>query len=114
MREYSLQDSEYRKTVDLRNYRTLIENAIHSVTPSTEVNVEKDHYTLSPLPSKGELIMIGRVLAKPENLGRYCITRPVLFKGETVKTEKVSEDINESTIIEQANKDNTKKKGRPR
>jgi len=39
MREYSLQDSEYRKTVDLRNYRTLIENAIHSVTPSTEVNV---------------------------------------------------------------------------
>jgi len=58
--------------------------------------------------------MIGRVLSKPENLGRYCITRPVLFKGETVKDDNDSADINEKSITEQANKDKTNKKGRPR
>ena len=31
MREYSLQDPEYRKTVDLRNYKTIIEDSIHQV-----------------------------------------------------------------------------------
>ena len=68
MREYSLQDPEYRKTIDLTNYRTLIENTIHSVSPTINVEVYKDHYTIDPDPPKGDLIKIGRLLAQMNNL----------------------------------------------
>lgn len=59
MREYSLQDPEYRKTVDLRNYKKIIEDSVHEIAPSAVVTVYRDRYTLSPDLPKGDLIKIG-------------------------------------------------------
>ena len=80
MREYSLQDPEYRKTVDLRNYKTIIEDSVHQVSSDAIVTVFKDRYTITPDLTKGQLIKIGRLIAHT-NLGQYCMIRPILFKG---------------------------------
>ena len=103
MREYSLQDPEYRKTVDLRNYKTIIEDSIHQVAPDAVVTVYKDRYTITPDLSKGQLIKIGRLIAQT-TLGQYCMIRPILFKGEVIK----------DTHNSGQNEDDTKKKGRYR
>ena len=87
MREYSLQDPEYRKTVDLRNYKTIIEDSIHQVAPDAVVTVYKDRYTITPDLSKGQLIKIGRLIAQT-TLGQYCMIRPILFKGEVIEDDE--------------------------
>ena len=73
MREYSLQDPEYRKTVDLRNYKTIIEDSVHQVSSDAIVTVFKDRYTITPDLTKGQLIKIGRLIAHT-NLGQYWLT----------------------------------------
>ena len=103
MREYSLQDSEYRKTVDLRDYETIIVESVHEVSAAAIVNVYKDRYTITPDLTKGQLIKIGRLIANT-TLGQYCLIRPILFKGEVIK----------DTANSGQDKDNTKKKGRYR
>lgn len=103
MREYSLQDPEYRKTVDLRNYKTIIEDSVHQVSSDAIVTVFKDRYTITPDLTKGQLIKIGRLIAHT-NLGQYCMIRPILFKGEVIK----------DTHNSGQNEDDTKKKGRYR
>ena len=97
MREYSLQDPEYRKTVDLRNYKTIIEDSIHQVAPAAVVTVYKDRYTITPDLSKGQLIMIGRLIAHTK-LGQYCMIRPILFKGEVIDDTKECEPTKDDTI----------------
>lgn len=101
MREYYLQDPEYRKTVDLTNYSKLIEDAVHEVSPTTKVNVYSDHYTISPDLSKGDIIKIGRNLAQMSKLGQYCIIRSLLFKGEEIKPDSASSELNETENSEQ-------------
>lgn len=107
MREYSLQDPEYRKTIDLTNYRTLIENTIHSVSPTINVEVYKDHYTIDPDPPKGDLIKIGRLLAQMNNLGQYCIIRSLLFKGEKVRSH---DELKEKLSKKQTDKETQNRK----
>lgn len=101
MREYYLQDPEYRKTVDLTNYRKLIEDAVHDVSPTTKVDVYSDHYTISPDLPKGAVIKIGRNLAQMSKLGQYCIIRSLLFKGEEVKTDTELSELKEKEEMEQ-------------
>ena len=102
MREYSLQDPEYRKTVDLRNYKTIIEDSAHQVASDAIVTVFKDRYTITPDLTKGQLIKIGRLIAHT-NLGQYCMIRPILFKGEVINTDSSEQNEND-----------TQKKGRYR
>ena len=98
MREYSLQDPEYRKTVDLRNYKTIIEDSIHQVAPDAIVTVYKDRYTITPDLSKGQLIKIGRLIAQT-TLGQYCMIRPILFKGEVIEDDEVYLESCPSNVI---------------
>lgn len=112
MREYSLQDPEYRETVDLRNYKGIIENSVFAIAPTAVVTVYKDKYTITPDLPKGDLIKIGRLIAHTD-LGQYCMIRPILFKGE-VSREPIQPKNNEKIIQEQMNNKIPKKKGRCR
>lgn len=114
MREYYLQDTEYRRTVDLTNYKKLIEDAVHDVSPTTKVEVFTDHYTISPDLSKGDVIKIGRNLAQTDKLGQYCIIRSLLFKGEQVKESSSTLKLKEKINWEQKDINKHQKKGRCR
>ena len=50
MRRYTLASPESRKAVDLRDYKEVIEKAVHGVMPSAMVRVEKDAYYVHPTP----------------------------------------------------------------
>ena len=78
MRRYTLASSDARVNVDLRDFQTVIEDAIHEVMASAEVVVEKDCYYVSPTPSKGDAIRIGRQICK-SGLSQYCIQISKLF-----------------------------------
>lgn len=109
MRKYYLQDPDYKKTIDLTDYKKLIEDTVHEISPSTNVEVFKDHYTISPDMSKGEVIKIGRKLAQSNNLGQYCIIRALLFKGEDVQeSSHVSEQEQKECEKQKDNKKITK------
>ena len=94
MRLYTLTSSDARRTVDLRDYKDVIVNAITTVMIGKDVTVvvEKDSYTVSPAPSKGEAIRIGRAICKSK-LNKYCVQIPKLFTGEEIETK---EEIDES------------------
>ena len=112
MREYTLHDPEYRKTVDLRDFKKIIEDSVFEVAPNAIVEVYKDRYTIIPDLSKGELIKIGRLIAHT-NLGQDCMIRPILFKGEVIKESNPV--IPKSKIcMEQKITEKPKKKGRCR
>lgn len=95
MRRYSLTSGDARRTVDLRDYADVITKAITTVMTGKDVTVvvEKDCYIVSPTPSRGESIRIGRAICK-STLCQYCVQRPVLFSGEDVEIKK--EEPNES------------------
>lgn len=91
MRKYTLASMDARNDVDLRRFGRLIEETVLEVMPQATVQVERDCYIVSPTPSRGDAIRIGRKLSKNKLLGRYCIKIPKLFHGETI-VEK--EDVN--------------------
>lgn len=95
MRVYHLSSSVARSTVDLRNYESVITEAVTTVMSGKDVTivVYKENYTVSPAPSKSEAIKIGRLICKSA-LSQYCIQIPKLFTGENVKPKK--EESNES------------------
>ena len=82
MRKYWLASKEARLGVDLLGYEAQIVDSVHQVMPTATVKVERDHYTVSPTPSRSEAIRIGRLLSKKEVLGGYCIKIPKLFNGQ--------------------------------
>lgn len=94
MRRYSLTSGDARRTVDLRDYADVITNAITTIMSGKDVTVvvKKDCYIVSPTPSRGESIRIGRLICK-STLCQYCVQRPVLFSGEDVEPKK--EESNE-------------------
>ena len=94
MRVYHLSSGDARRTVDLRDYADVITNAVTSVMSDKDVAVviKKDSYTVSPAPTQGEAIRIGRLICKPD-LNQYCIQIPKLFTGENIETK---EEVNES------------------
>lgn len=95
MRIYHLSSSAARRTVDLRNYESVICEAVAIVMSgkNATVTVNKDSYTVSPTPTKSEAIKIGRLICKSA-LSQYCVQIPKLFTGENVEPKK--EELNES------------------
>ena len=88
MRKYTLASSNARSNVDLRLYSSFIEATVHEIMPDAVVTVESNFYTVSPTPSKGDAIRIGRKLSKKQALGQHCIKISKLFNGETIENEE--------------------------
>ena len=93
MRVYHLSSGTARSTVDLRNYESVITEAVTTVMSGKDVIVvvNKDSYTVSPAPSQGEAIRIGRLICKSD-LNQYCIQIPKLFTGENIETKEELND----------------------
>ena len=81
MRKYRLASADSRNHVDLRKYQDIITEAVHEIMPKATVTVEKDFYAVSPPPSKGEAISIGRKICK-SHLSCYCVILNKLFCSE--------------------------------
>ena len=84
MRKYTLASPESRSTVDLINYRAIIESAVQEVMPSAKVIVEKDCYYVSPAPERGDAVKIGRLICKSD-LNLHCIQLPKLFTSISIE-----------------------------
>ena len=93
MRVYHLSSSVARSTVDLRNYESVITEAVTTVMSGKDVIVvvNKDSYTVSPTPSQSQAIRIGRLICKSD-LNQYCIQIPKLFTGENIETKEESNE----------------------
>ena len=94
MKKYTLASSTARKDVDLRDHEDVIVKSVTDVMGLRvdKVVVEQDCYYVSPTPTKGEAIRIGRSICK-SGLGRHCVQIPKLFL---------------SVEMEEENNDNTK------
>ena len=90
MRKYTLASLKSRSTVDLRDYRAIIESAVQEIMPAAKVIVESDCYYVSPAPKRGDAVKIGRASCK-SNLNRHCIKLSKLFTGIPVKEVKHEE-----------------------
>lgn len=103
MKRYTLASGVARRTVDLRDYKDIIVEAVATVMIEKDVTVvvEKDCYYLSPSPSQGEAIKIGRLICR-STLNKHCIHIPKLFNGMEVKSKK-KEELDESRTEPKAN-----------
>lgn len=90
MRKYTLASPESRSTVDLRDYRAIIESAVQEIMPAAKVIVESDCYYVSPAPERGNAVKIGRLICKSD-LNHHCIQLPKLFTSIPVKEDKHEE-----------------------
>lgn len=86
MRKYTLASSVDRPNVDLRVYAAVITEAVHAFMPTADVRVERDCYYVSPTPTQGEAIQIGRQICQYA-LKHYCIQIPKLFSSIEIKEE---------------------------
>lgn len=84
MRKYTLASVEDRAQVDLRNYEAVIAEAVHAVLPNAAVTVERNCYYVTPTPSQGEAIRIGRQICQSD-LKHYCVQIPKLFSSIELK-----------------------------
>lgn len=80
MRKYTLASSSARDYVDLRDYQQTIEDAVHTVMPTATVQVEAGCYYVSPTPSQGDAVRIGRLICQSD-LKEHCIQIPKLFSS---------------------------------
>ena len=80
MRKYTLASPSAKVSVDLRNYQNVIIEAVHEYMPTAVVRVEADCYYVSPTPSKGDAIRIGRKICE-SSLKEHCIQIPKLFSS---------------------------------
>lgn len=80
MRKYTLASSSARDSVDLRDYQQTIEDAVHTVMPTATVQVEASCYYVSPTPSQGDAVRIGRLICQSD-LKVHCIQIPKLFSS---------------------------------
>lgn len=87
MRKYCFADTDYKHNVDLKDYTDIITETVHGICPDIEVIVESDGYILPKDVPHGVKVKIGMALAKTV-LSKYCLNRPVLFKGKTLKEQK--------------------------
>ena len=94
MRKYTLANPQAKATVDLTDYSEVIANAVMDVMKDVDdltVLVEKDCYFVTPSPSKGDAIRIGRIICKSV-LGGYSIQMPKLFTSVLITEEVPNED----------------------
>ena len=100
MRRYTLASSEHKQKVDLRDYEEVIVEAVRVAMKDVEdvsVAVHERCYEVSPSPSRGAAIAIGRAICK-SGLGKCCVQIPKLFlsvevldcKGEINDGEKTN------------------------
>ena len=87
MRKYTLASKEAKEGIDLRDYRKIIEEAVHEVLPNATVQVQSDYYIVSPTPKQGDAVRIGRAICKSE-LKQYCVQIPKLFSSIELEEEK--------------------------
>lgn len=88
MKKYTLASSAARKAVNLQDYEDVIINSVTDVMGSRvdRVVVEPDCYYVSPTPSKGDAIRIGRLICKSA-LGKHCVQTPKLFLSVEMEEE---------------------------
>lgn len=79
MRVYKLAAPYHRSYVDLRDFKDIIEQAVHKEVPDAKVIVKEDCYEIDKDISKGDAIRIGRTLASGE-LSQYCLLFVVVNK----------------------------------
>lgn len=91
MRKYTLASSNARTSVNLTTYTNVITEAVHEVMPKASVIVEQDCYYVSPAPSKGDAIRIGRAICK-SGLAQHCVQIPKLFNSIPMKEDQHEEN----------------------
>lgn len=84
MRRYYLASVDKRGIVDLRLYQNEIVEAVHQIMPKAQVVVKEKCYEVTPTPTKGDAIRIGRLLSSKDVMGGYCIKISKLFCSEEV------------------------------
>ena len=87
MRKYTLASTSAKNAVDLREYKEDIIKAVHQIMPKSTVVVEENCYYVSPTPSQGSAIKIGRLICQ-SNLKNYCIQIPKLFSSIEIEEAK--------------------------
>ena len=90
MRRYCLASLQHKENVHLRDYEDVIVNAVMAAMKDVEdvsVLVYEKYYEVSPSPSRGAAIAIGRTICK-SGLGKCCVQIPKLFSSVEVLTCK--------------------------
>ena len=90
MRRYTLASMEHKQDVDLREYEDVITEAVAAAMKDVDdvsVVVYEHHYEVSPSPSRGVAIAIGRMICK-SGLGKCCVQIPKLFSSVEIEEEK--------------------------
>ena len=95
MRKYRLASSKARMKVDLRDYITTIEEAVHEAISTATVEVYETYYTVSPAPTKSQAIKIGRKICQ-STLAQYCVPIPKLFTSIEIIDKTKEETQNEA------------------
>ena len=93
MRRYALASPDHKQNVDLRDYEDVIVEAVMEAMKDVEgvsVMVYAQYYEVSPSPSRGDSVRIGRAICK-SSLAKCCIQIPKLFSGQEVSTEDKEE-----------------------
>ena len=86
MIRYALADASLRNKVNLKDYEDVISSAILSVFPKAKFKVFEYCYEIYSPINKGQILKIGRTLAHSD-LGKFCLSRPILFVGRKSKRE---------------------------
>ena len=99
MRRYALASLEHKQNVDLRDYEDVIVAAVMTAMKDVEVVsvvVHERYYEVSPSPSRGAAIAIGRAICK-SGLGKCCVQIPKLFSSVEVCVDKEEENDRKKT-----------------
>lgn len=94
MRKYYLASPEHKQNVDLRDYEEVIVEAVMAAMKDVEdvlVVVHERCYEVSPSPSRGAAIAVGRAICK-SGLGKCCVQIPKLFSSVEVSDGKEEKD----------------------
>ena len=95
MRKYTLASGDARMKVDLRDYADTIEKAVHEYMPIATVKICESCYYVTPAPSKGEAIKIGRKICQSA-LAQHCVMIPKLFTSVEI-TDNTKEEPKDGT-----------------
>ena len=99
MRRYTLASLEHKENVDLRDYEDVIVAAVKAAMKDVEnvsVLVEARFYEVTPSPSRGAAIAIGRAICK-SGLGKCCVQIPKLFSSVEVCVDEEEKNGREGT-----------------
>lgn len=100
MRRYALASLEHKQNVDLRDYEDVIVEAVMTAMKDVEgvsVVVCERYYEVSPSPSRGQAIAVGRAICK-SGLGKCCVQIPKLFLSvELLSDNKEEKNDREKT-----------------